>query len=193
MESTLENTQGKLITMAGTVPAAIACRGTKILLAAGRELSIMDINHPLAQRPATKLSSFTSQLHISPHNSNVIMVEVCISMCLIFLSCPTLQVQHREHQILVYDIRKSLDKAPDAFFGHRSYSEGPGTRYARGDTEHSLFVRGYPDGTICIWDFRNPKVCHSPNPSYPHGLTDGSLQRLQLAESMTARLYIQGL
>lgn len=38
--------------------------------------------------------------------------------------------------------------------------------YRRGSTSHTLFARGYGDGTLCVWDYRNKTVRLSPHVSH---------------------------
>ena len=48
-------------------------------------------------------------------------------------------------------------------FGYRDISmekKRSEYRYCRGSTHGALFARGYyGDGTVCVWDYRQPKVC----------------------------------
>lgn len=52
-------------------------------------------------------------------------------------------------------------------FGYRS-ARSMGTKhiYRKGSTSHALFARGYSDGTLCVWDFRNTKVRLFPHVSH---------------------------
>lgn len=69
------------------------------------------------------------------------------------------KVDHLDTQIELFDDRKKhgFDRAADCKFGHRS-ADGKSSRYSRGSTHLSYFVRGYSDGCVCIWDYRNARV-----------------------------------
>jgi len=75
------------------------------------------------------------------------------------------KVDHLDTQIHIYDSRKSENRGysrrSDCSFGYRA-EDVPGrprTRFTKGSTKFCYFVRGYHDGTICLWDYRNCKVC----------------------------------
>lgn len=61
-----------------------------------------------------------------------------------------------DSQIHIYDDRKGgFDRTSDCYFGGRY---GAPTKSSKGDTHLSLFAKGYEDGTVCVWDYRNGKV-----------------------------------
>jgi len=68
------------------------------------------------------------------------------------------KLDHLDAQIQLFDDRKrhGFNRTPDCEFGHRSVG-GKASRYSRGSAHLSYFVRGYPDGSICIWDYRNAR------------------------------------
>lgn len=64
--------------------------------------------------------------------------------------------------MLVYDVRtaEKLDCTPNSEFGYRHKNGRKLSSYSKGACRHSLFVKGYPDGSVLLWDFRNVKVRH---------------------------------
>lgn len=90
-----------------------------------------------------------------------------------------------DRQMLLYDTRlpRGFNGRPTLEFGRRATSLAnttarrasgtstssatpvQGSRYTRGSTMNSLFARGYPDGAVCVWDFRNGAREVSSSPS----------------------------
>lgn len=70
------------------------------------------------------------------------------------------QVDHIDYQTQVFDNRKKsgFGRPPDILFGARAANGVPNRRHSRGDTNLSLYAKGFPDGTVKIWDYRNAKV-----------------------------------
>ncbi|KAF9045902.1 hypothetical protein BDZ89DRAFT_942272, partial [Hymenopellis radicata] len=66
------------------------------------------------------------------------------------------KVDHLDKQMVIYDTRQGFNRAPDVEFGYR-HAGRKLSSYARGGNLHSLFVKGYPDGKVLLWDFRNAK------------------------------------
>lgn len=70
-----------------------------------------------------------------------------------------------DEQVHLFDVRASnFDKPPAVKFGYRIPSPSPApriqpaTRYTKGSAWMSCFARGYDDGTVRMWDFRNISV-----------------------------------
>ena len=72
-------------------------------------------------------------------------------------------MHHIDEQVHFYDTRRAkLGSAPVLKFGYRvplregasSTRKKQKTRYARGSAKNSFFARGYPDGTVMLWDVR---------------------------------------
>ncbi|KAF8897350.1 hypothetical protein BD779DRAFT_1490354 [Infundibulicybe gibba] len=126
-----------------TAPFALASRGRQILIAAGRNFLNIDLNHIMAKPKLAPLSNPVYQIHIHPQAPNITILET----------------SHLDSQVHIFDDRRKcgLDRAPDCHFGYRH--EGPlASRYSRGSTHHSYFVKGYPDGYICVWDYRSTQT-----------------------------------
>lgn len=71
-----------------------------------------------------------------------------------------------DEQVQLFDIRAGgFQTKPAVRFGHRTQANGPerhcppSYRYARGSLNRCHFARGFSDGYVFVWDFRNPKVC----------------------------------
>ncbi|TFK76092.1 hypothetical protein BDN72DRAFT_756871, partial [Pluteus cervinus] len=67
---------------------------------------------------------------------------------------------HLDFQMQVFDNRKpgGHGRAPDCQFGYRHGGQLQGQvtlHHTRGSTHLSYFARGYPDGCVCLWDYRN--------------------------------------
>ncbi|KAF5371054.1 hypothetical protein D9757_010315 [Collybiopsis confluens] len=70
---------------------------------------------------------------------------------------------HPRAQIGLYDIRKDIRaEGEDISFGYIFPDSYKHTKYFKGSPETSLstykYVRGYPDGVVCLFDWRNPKA-----------------------------------
>ncbi|KAI9001188.1 hypothetical protein BD414DRAFT_473889 [Trametes punicea] len=82
------------------------------------------------------------------------------------------QIDHMDNQVHLYDTREGgFGRKPWLEFGYRSVPPKPrstssrsagyafvpkqGSRYIRGSTVNSLFARGYNDGVVLVWDYRN--------------------------------------
>ena len=79
-----------------------------------------------------------------------------------------------DSQVQIFDVRKQrgFDRTPDCDFGARCSSSNPIRSMNRGDTEYSLFAKGFADGTVRVWDYRNSKVTFSKT-DFSHTLKIG--------------------
>ena len=75
------------------------------------------------------------------------------------------QVDDLDEQVQLFDIRAGgFQTQPAVRFGHRTQANRPARhaphsyRYTRGSLSHCHFARGFADGYVFAWDFRNPKV-----------------------------------
>lgn len=112
-----------------------------VLVGHARHVSVAPLEAPTRATPAL-LSAAPLQVHVHPQNPRVVLIEV----------------DHLDRQVQIFDVRSAnLDRRPVMEFGHRAApSMGPAKHiYRRGSTSHALFARGYGDGTLCVWDFRN--------------------------------------
>lgn len=68
-----------------------------------------------------------------------------------------------DSQIQLFDVRKQrgFDRTPDCNFGARCGGSRSIRSMSRGDSEYSLFAKGFADGIVRIWDYRNSKVTFS--------------------------------
>lgn len=74
---------------------------------------------------------------------------------------PTLQFDHLEEQVHLLDVRQlRVVPTPVAKFGHKENETKKHVRsvHRKGDLLPGFFVRGYQDGSVLIWDFRNTNV-----------------------------------
>ncbi|KAF9263585.1 hypothetical protein L218DRAFT_323828 [Marasmius fiardii PR-910] len=137
----LETGSSDKITTLNAAPNSIACREKEILAGVGKTIEIFDIEHIHAKPRRFNLSNVIHHVHVHPTAKSISLVEV----------------DHLDHQVLLYDCRKNnYGRHADCVLSH--HSERKCSRYHRGSVLHSYFVRGYSDDTICLWDFRNPKV-----------------------------------
>jgi hypothetical protein len=74
-------------------------------------------------------------------------------------------VDDLDEQVQLFDIRAGgFNIQPVVRFGHRAQTtrparhSSPSYRYTRGSLSHCYFTRGFADGYVFVWDFRNPKV-----------------------------------
>lgn len=64
-----------------------------------------------------------------------------------------------DHQIQIFDKRRGeFDRAACLQFGYRALGSKPESRYSRGSAHFNLFVKGYIDGTVRLFDYRNVQV-----------------------------------
>jgi len=98
---------------------------------------------PISSGRASELvlmSSRVSQIHVHPQAPHLALLEV----------------DHMDRQILLYDTRKAgFNRPPCLEFGYRDTSEKQGSRYVKGSASFNCFGRGYSDGTVRVWDYRN--------------------------------------
>lgn len=145
---------------------------SQVLSCYSRSISIAHLEAPKTPTPIV-LSADAQQCHVHPQNPAVIILEVSSQRNRRMVASShrnaRLQVDHRDRQIQVYDTRKSSFRdAPCIEFGRPFYGADATSfarkrtyRFFRGSTLHSLFARGYQDGTVCVWDYRNAQVCGS--------------------------------
>ncbi|KAI0773942.1 hypothetical protein C8Q74DRAFT_1199906 [Fomes fomentarius] len=113
----------------------------------------------LAHTEPERVSGKVTQVHVHPQDPRLIALEI----------------DHMDYQVHLYDMREGGFKhRPWLEFGYRaavpktsrasanssrsaSNSSIPkvGSRYTRGSTMHSFFARGYGDGVVLVWDYRN--------------------------------------
>ncbi|GJE84667.1 hypothetical protein PsYK624_007430 [Phanerochaete sordida] len=105
-----------------------------------RHVSCAHVEAARAGKPAL-LSAAPLQVHVHPQDPRVVLLEV----------------DHLDRQVQIFDLRRNLDMGPVMEFGHRAAPSMSPARhmYRRGSTSHTLFARGYGDGTLCVWDYRN--------------------------------------
>ncbi|ESK97425.1 hypothetical protein Moror_17604 [Moniliophthora roreri MCA 2997] len=123
-------------------PSALACCGEKLLVGYGKALELLDVKHLTGKAQVFKFSNSIWHAHFHRDASSISVLEV----------------DHLDQQVLLYDSRKDQEynRTPDCALGYRP-TKGL-SRYYRGSIFYSYFVRGYPDHTVCLWDFRNPKM-----------------------------------
>ncbi|KAI0771858.1 hypothetical protein BD413DRAFT_475224, partial [Trametes elegans] len=99
-----------------------------------------------AREPATpvRVSGKVTQVHVHPQDARIVALEI----------------DHMDYQVQMYDTREGsfarkpwLDTSTTA--GSAAPVPRPGSRYIRGSAVHSLFARGYGDGVVLVWDYRN--------------------------------------
>lgn len=75
------------------------------------------------------------------------------------------KVAHPFSQVQVFDVRQGYARKPIMTFGYSDTSasaKGIRARRRKGDTSIKYFVRGFDDGVVALWDYRNVKVRGSP-------------------------------
>jgi WD40 repeat protein len=132
----------------GQLVSASNCTVVLYDIAKGKKLDI---------RPS---SNTIYRVHVQPNQPDVLATEVSFPMVL-FPSVTEHQpkVKHLDRQINIYDLRKGFLRGPPVVdMGYRDEGSTCASRYQCGAFKGSLFVRGYLDGTIKLFDIRNPKV-----------------------------------
>lgn len=156
-----------------TPPFAMAHRDRKLFVGVGRRLMTLDLGHLTAKPDSAATSNIIHQIHINPQAPSVSILEVSgirsLSHRFILKQIYGYKTNHLDYQMQVFDDRRKhgFNRASDCQFGYR-HEGSIASRHSRGSAHLSYFVRGYPDGCICIWDYRNSKVRLAS--IGPHGL-----------------------
>ncbi|PSR73620.1 hypothetical protein PHLCEN_2v10539 [Hermanssonia centrifuga] len=111
-----------------------------------KRIHAADIKASRASDPI-RLTAAAQQIHVHPQDPSIIVLEACA------------EVDHLDRQIQIFDTRKgSFEDTPCIEFGYRQH-RGTTTveRFSKGSTQYTLFARGFGDGTVCLWDYRNAK------------------------------------
>ena len=144
-----------------TIPEALAFRRSRhsLLTSASKRLMDIDLDH-LSKKPVGfPMSNPVCHMHVCKENQNVVILEACSQICQHAVNHlrTTIQVGHWDFQVQIYDDRRKpgFDRASDCCFGGR---HGVPVRASKGDVHLTLFAKGYDDGTVAIWDFRNANV-----------------------------------
>ncbi|KAJ8501439.1 hypothetical protein ONZ51_g606 [Trametes cubensis] len=125
-----------------------------IYAAAGDRIATARLDSRAPSEPA-RVSGRVTQVHVHPQDPRLIALEI----------------DHMDHQVQLYDTREGgFGGKPWLEFGYRAAPPKPrsasrpvsstfvpklGSRYIRGSTMNSLFARGYGDGVVLVWDYRN--------------------------------------
>ncbi|KDR83531.1 hypothetical protein GALMADRAFT_651263 [Galerina marginata CBS 339.88] len=136
-------TSEKLTTLT-TIPEALGFRDRSLIVGTSRKILTVDLGHLSSIPTSAQLSNSVCQIHIHSQAPNVTILEV----------------NSLDFQVQIFDDRKKqgFDRVADCYFGARQARTS--ARSTRGDTDFSMFVKGYEDGTVRMWDFRNSKVSH---------------------------------
>lgn len=128
------------ISKIGTIPSSLAAVETTLYVGTGQKILTLDIDHPTARPRQARCGNAVSQIHV--HDRNVFIVET----------------NHLDHQVQIWDKRASgFDRPPKLQLGYRHTGTLSLSSCSKGGALHSYFVKGYPDGGVCFWDFRNVK------------------------------------
>ncbi|KAH9894261.1 hypothetical protein C8Q73DRAFT_790821 [Cubamyces lactineus] len=125
-----------------------------IYSAAGDRIATARLDARAPSEPA-RVSGKVTQVHVHPQDPRLIALEI----------------DHMDYQVQLYDTREGgFGRKPWLEFGYRAAPPKPrsasrpvsstfvpklGSRYIRGSTMNSLFARGYGDGVVLVWDYRN--------------------------------------
>ncbi|KAI0334773.1 hypothetical protein GY45DRAFT_1241766 [Cubamyces sp. BRFM 1775] len=125
-----------------------------IYSAAGDRIATARLDARASSEPV-RVSGRVTQVHVHPQDPRLIALEI----------------DHMDHQVQLYDTREGgFGRKPWLEFGYRAAPPKPrsasrpvsstfvpklGSRYIRGSTMNSLFARGYGDGVVLVWDYRN--------------------------------------
>ncbi|KAH8113383.1 hypothetical protein DFH11DRAFT_1727859 [Phellopilus nigrolimitatus] len=113
----------------------------RVLSAAGKKLWTIDIEGRVPPR-SVEFNNLIHQIHVHRNSPDIVILEV----------------QHLYTQMQVYDVRKNNRGKPEMEFGYMDTAASVGrirARRRRGDTSVNYFTRGFDDGTVCLWDYRN--------------------------------------
>ncbi|KAF8914109.1 hypothetical protein CPB84DRAFT_57730 [Gymnopilus junonius] len=129
------------LTKLTTIPEALAFRDKSLIIGTSRKILTIDLTHLSSIPVSAQLSSSVCQIHVHNQAPNLTILEV----------------NSLDFQVHIFDdrIRHGFDRVADCYFGARQTRSV--AKCNRGDTNFSLFVKGYDDGTVRLWDYRNPK------------------------------------
>ncbi|KAF9649640.1 hypothetical protein BDM02DRAFT_3186132 [Thelephora ganbajun] len=113
----------------------------------GRRIWNLKVEKP-TNTEGLPISSEVNNIHVNLHEPDLVVLEV----------------DDLDEQVHLFDIRAGGFKTqPAVRFGHRMRANGSARhspssyRYSRGSLSHCHFARGFADGYVFVWDFRNPK------------------------------------
>jgi hypothetical protein len=134
----------------------------------GRRIWNLKVEKP-ANAKGLPISNEVNSIHVNLHEPDLVVLEVVcqrhwsVQSMAIDLRHP--QVDDLDEQVQLFDIRAGgFQTQPAIRFGHRTQANGPARhsppsyRYTRGSLSRCHFARGFTDGYVFAWDFRNPKV-----------------------------------
>ncbi|KAH9951765.1 hypothetical protein B0H21DRAFT_717413 [Amylocystis lapponica] len=118
---------------------AYRAHDNSVLSASGECVSTMRLSSHLPPDPI-RVSGRVLHIHVHPQAPHFVVLEVA----------------HMDRQVQLYDLRKAgFERAPCVEFGYRSRDDKhTDSRYVRGSPWNSLFARGYADGAVRVWDYR---------------------------------------
>ncbi|KAF4619681.1 hypothetical protein D9613_005483 [Agrocybe pediades] len=139
---TLDSITTERLTTITTIPEALAFRHGTLLIGTSRKLLQLDLEHLTSTPIVTQLSNSVHQIHVDKQAPNIALLEV----------------NSLDFQVQMFDerIKHSFDRTADCYFGARQTSSP--AQANRGDVKSFMFVKGYQDGVVRMWDFRNVKV-----------------------------------
>ncbi|KZT12991.1 uncharacterized protein LAESUDRAFT_690047 [Laetiporus sulphureus 93-53] len=109
---------------------------------AGTLIYQTNITAKIAPDPIRVSDGRILQVHIHPQAPKVVVLEV----------------DHLDHQVLVYDTRRAdFKQTPSLRFGYRDPNTQPRSGFLKGSTRNSWFARPYGDaaeGVVRVWDYR---------------------------------------
>lgn len=136
-------------------PQALAYKSHKLRLGVGKSFQTMDIEH-LAQKPSSiPLNSSVFQIHEPVKDFCITEVSV-VRYGIHKISYRLAKVEHTSEQVLIFDLKRN-QRDPIFRLG-REYEGKALSQYNRGDTRLVWFTKGYPDGSVVVWDFRKANV-----------------------------------
>ncbi|KAF9569480.1 hypothetical protein CPC08DRAFT_701963 [Agrocybe pediades] len=138
---TLDSITTERLTTITTIPEALAFRHGTLLIGTSRKLLQLDLEHLTSTPIVTQLSNSVHQIHVDKQAPNIALLEV----------------NSLDFQVQMFDerIKHGFDRTADCYFGARQTSSP--AQANRGDVKSFMFIKGYQDGVVRMWDFRNVK------------------------------------
>ncbi|KAH7920265.1 hypothetical protein BV22DRAFT_1040024 [Leucogyrophana mollusca] len=125
----------------GVSAIAYQRRSNALMSSDGQKLWTTDLSRSYTPKPVL-VSNVVNQIHVHPQAPDIILLEI----------------KHLDQQIQIFDCRKGGFNRPPCFtFGHRYADAKFEPSYTKGSTRHVYFARGHQDGSVILWDYRNPK------------------------------------
>lgn len=146
-DSSIKTNDMKLYLNAPARAIGYAPETKRAYVGSGKRIWNLSVERP-TNADGLPISNEVNSIHVNLHEPDLVVLEV----------------DDLDEQVQLFDIRAGgFQTQPVVRFGHRTQAGNPARhsppsyRYTRGSLSHCHFARGFADGYVFLWDFRNPK------------------------------------